>query len=144
MTTTMTRDKHGQIHVDSETGDCFRASMSYLLGVPNSPDLPNDHSEPGRFLGWQEWLRPFGLELEWDAKRIWREGLWILSVQSKNMPGKTHAIVMRGNRVEFDPSPHRRYRRGRRLLGDKAVVGGYYLVVSDPRALWRLVSGQRP
>lgn len=128
------RERHGQLISDSEIGDCFRACMSYLLDVPNSDDLPNDHtSHP--VLAWWSALWPFGLTIRWDATACWVNGLWIASVPSKNYPDRTHAIVMKNHNVEFDPSPHRRYHKGWSLLGKDLVVGGYSIGVHDSRLL---------
>lgn len=128
------RERHGQLISDSEIGDCFRASMSYLLGIPNSNDLPNDHTTHPAVAWWRV-LWPFGLTLRWDSSACWVQGLWIASVPSKNYEGEFHAIVMRDTNVEFDPSPKRRYHRGWSLLGKDLVWGGYSLSVHDPRLL---------
>lgn len=127
------RKRHGQLVCDSETGDCFRASMSYLFGVPNSEDLPNDHTLA--YLGWAEFLHPFGLSIEWQPKSCWKSGLWIASVPSKNFKNRSHAIVMKHDKVEFDPSPFRRYHRGYSLLGTNLVSGGYCIIATDPARL---------
>lgn len=127
------RERHGQLIVDRDVGDCMRACMSYLLDVPNSDDLPNEHRM--QVLAWREWLWPFGLTIRWDHKACWVDGLWIASVPSKNIPDRTHAIVMRDRQVEFDPSPRRRYHKGYSLLGTGLVLGGYALGVHDPSLL---------
>lgn len=128
------RERHGQLISDSEVGDCLRACMSYLLGIPNSNDLPNNH-EDHPILAWWTVLWPLGLTLRWDASACWVSGLWIASVPSKNYDDRFHAIVMRDHKVEFDPSPLRRYHAGWSLLGKDLVRGGYSLYVHDPSLL---------
>lgn len=128
------RVRHGQLVVDSEIGDCFRACMSYLLDIPNSDALPNEH-DPHPAIAWWSALWDLGLTLRWDASACWVDGLWIASVPSKNMKERTHAIVMRNTNVEFDPSPLRRYHKGWSLLGKDVVLGGYSLYVHDPSML---------
>lgn len=128
------RERHGQLVSDCKVGDCFRASMSYLLNIPNSHDLPN-HDEEHPFISWWRLLWPLGLTLSYDTNAFWHTGLWIASVPSKNCPGATHAIVMRDCKVEFDPSSKRRYHRGWSLLGKGLVRGGYSLRVHDSRML---------
>lgn len=134
MTTDPVRERHGQLLSDSEVGDCFRACMSYLLCIPNSDDLPNDHTTHP-VLAWWSLLWDLGLTIRWDATACWVSGLWIASVPSKNYPDRTHAIVMRDHKVEFDPSPLRRYHKGWSLLGKDVVIGGYSLYVHEPRRL---------
>lgn len=130
----LVRERHGQLISDSEVGDCFRACMSYLLGVPNSESLPNDHNTHPAVAWWQI-LWPLGVSIRWNAEACWVDGLWIASVPSKNYDDRFHAIVMRNHSVEFDPSPKRRYHKGWSLLGKDLVQGGYSLYVHDPRML---------
>lgn len=118
-------------------GDCFRACIASIMELPNGDDLPNDHTLEWHFR-WQEWLAQFGISLEFDAKRIWRETYWIASVPSKNLESATHAIVMQGSRVAFDPSNKRRYRKGQNLLGEDIVDGGWWFEVADFSLLHKL------
>lgn len=135
------RDLHGQLVVDSGSGDCLRAAMSYVLGVPNGDYMPNPHKESEWYFEWQRFFEPLGISIMYSHSRgpIWKEHCWIASVISKNITGCTHAIVMRGTQVEFDPSPKRRYRRMAHLLGKEIVIGGHWLEVADATKLPNLV-----
>lgn len=134
---------HGQRIVSAGNGDCFRASMSYVLGVPNGDHLPHT-TESDWLLVWMRFLGWMGLELAHDFADgpIWRNQ-WIASVPSKNIEGATHAIVMDNHRVAFDPSPNRRYRRRRSLIGTGIVLGGTWLEVRDARKLDAFVEWRR-
>lgn len=119
-----------QLTIDKGKGDCFRACLTSILGIPNRPDFPNVDDKEW-FLGWLNLLSPFGLELHYESKSCWRNGFWIASVKSKNFENTGHAIVMQGCKVAFDPSPMKRYRKGISLLGTELVYGGWYLEVTD-------------
>jgi hypothetical protein len=129
--------------VDKDNGDCFRACMASILELPNDERLPHIDSKAW----WQDWwkfLSPFGLSLESDHKRIWRQGYWIAGVPSKNLgKGIQHAIVMKGHNVAFDPSTKKRYRKGRYMLGKGIVADGLYLVVDDASKLHKLEEYRR-
>lgn len=133
------RERHGQHISDRLTGDCFRASMSVILDVPNGDHLPTqDGSADGSW--WSDWhyfLYDLGLAIQHSSAKgpIWKQHRWIASVPSKNHKECTHAIVMEGHKVLFDPSPNRRYHAGWSLLGLDCVVGGYWLEVADVRRL---------
>lgn len=131
------RARHGQHVSDATLGDCFRASMSVLLDVPNGDHLPHLDHPDGWWLAWWRLLHDLGLEVHYDDADgpIWQNGRWIASVASRNFEGATHAIVMDGHQVLFDPSPRRRYHAGWSLLGQGAVLGGYRLQVCDARRL---------
>lgn len=133
------RQRHGQRISSSTTGDCFRASMSVILDVPNGDHLPtNDGSEGGGWwFDWHYFLWDMGLAIQNASAKgpIWKSHRWVASVPSKNFEGCTHAIVMEGHKVLFDPSPLRRYHAGWSLLGADVVVGGYWLEVADVRRL---------
>lgn len=137
------RERHGQLDVSRETGDCFRASMSVILDVPNGDHLPtNDGSgDSSWWFDWYYFLWDFGLAIQNASARgpIWKSHRWVASVISKNYDECTHAIVMDGDKVLFDPSPRRRYHAGWSLLGDDVVVGGYWLEVADVNRLDRLI-----
>ncbi len=81
--------------------------------------------------------------MNFETKAMWRNGYWIASVKSKNFKEATHAIVMLGNEVYFDPSLGKRYKAGRSLLGKKIVLGCHYLEVVDSTKLHRLTYLQR-
>lgn len=129
------RGRHGQRVSSSTTGDCFRAAMSVILDVPNGDHLPTNDGEDdgGWWLDWHCFLRDLGLAIQNASAKgpIWKPHRWIASVASKNYEGCTHAIVMEGHKVLFDPSPRRRYHAGWSLLGKECVVGGYWLEVAD-------------
>jgi hypothetical protein len=126
--------KNMQLISDAGSGDCFRACLTSILGIPNDPDLPNV-DQPDWFLRWHRFLSPMGLELNYEHKACWRNGYWIASVTSKNYTTCTHAIVMHGQEVFHDPSPKERYEDGLSLLGSDVVGGGYYLEVTDSSLL---------
>lgn len=126
--------KNKQLIVDSIKGDCFRACVTSVLEIPNLPSLPNC-DDPEWFLKWDRILRTFGVALRYEAKACWRSGYWIASVKSKNYKEVTHAIVMNGLRVAFDPSTKRRYHVGYSLLGKDVVNGGHYFEILDPSKL---------
>lgn len=131
----VSRDRHGQHDSSRETGDCFRASMSVILDVPNGPHLPTNDGGTGThwWIAWHNFLWPLGLAIQNSHAKgpIWKSHRWIASVRSKNFEDCTHAIVMDGHQVLFDPSPKRRYHAGWSLLGEDCVVGGYWLEVAD-------------
>jgi len=119
-------------------GDCMRACIASILELPNDDNLPNPHDTLW-MIKWNEWLSQFGISLEFDARRIWRDGYWIASVESKNLEGVSHAIVMLGDKVAFDPSTKKRYRKGLNLaLTDGVVNGGYWFEVVDVNRLHEL------
>lgn len=130
--------KYNQKIVDNKIGDCFRACMATVLQV--SPDvLPNDHSASWHST-WAVFLRQFGLDLIFGGREgaIWMGGYWIASVKSINYEDGNHAIVMQGSQVYHDPSTKKRYKTGKSMLGNKAVNGGYHLVIDDATLLHRL------
>ena len=138
------RFRHGQLHSRCDDGDCFRACISVLLGVPNGDHIPNPHDQLW-FFAWQDFLAPFGMAIDHSHAKgpIWRGHPWIASVPSKNCEGKSHAIVMGDrNQVLFDPSPNRRYHAGWSLLGKDVVLGGTWLEVSDASRLKEFVKWQ--
>jgi hypothetical protein len=119
-------------------GDCFRACMASWLELP-ADVLPNDHS-PAWFLVWETFLSQFGLTLSHSIRSdgpLWASETWVASVRSLNLDG-THAILMHeGSQVLFDPSTHKRYRKGS-YLSSKEVLSGHHLGVSDVTKLHRL------
>jgi hypothetical protein len=123
----------------SKMGDCFAACMASLLELPIEV-VPNDHS-PMYWSVWRTWLSQFGLEMRYSSAKgpIWASHPWIASVKSLNYPaGTTHAILMDGHWVLFDPSTKKRYRKGTSLLGEEDVVGGYIIEVSNFTKLHKL------
>ena len=131
--------KQQQLIVSKENGDCLRACLASILELPNDDRLPNCEDNADWVFAWEDFLKPFGLLLEYNQKRIWRNGYWVAGVPSLNFgPSISHAIVMFGDIVAFDPSPKQCYEIGRNLLGLKLVHGGHYLVVSDPSKLHKL------
>lgn len=126
------REKHGQRICDPDDGDCFRACMSVLLGLRNDDNLPHGIKAGTWWTDWHEFLDRAGLALLHDDQVYWPQGLWIASVKSKNFGEATHAIVMKGPRVFFDPSPRKRYRLGEMLAGKGVVQRSYILAIKDP------------
>ena len=130
--------KNKQLVCDNKKGDCFRACMTSILGIPNDPKLPNIDDKGSWYLAWKKFLYPLGLDLIFEHRAYWRREYWIASVQSKNFANTSHAIVMCGDKVAFDPSTKKRYRTGRNLLSEDIVKGGYYLEAIDPSKLHKL------
>lgn len=137
--------RNRQIVVDKGRGDCFRASLTSVLGIPNDPALIPDAGDPDMFLKIYQFLRRFGLSIRYELTACWSDGLWIASVPSKNFEGSTHAIVMDGTEVAHDPTTTpNAYAPGTSLLGKEgAVRGGWNLEVTDPSLLSLLVELQR-
>lgn len=124
--------------VSHQYGDCFPACLASILELPIEV-IPNDHSS--RWMEIQRiYLDQFGLEITYHNSEgpIWSESPWIASVKSKNYDGVTHAIIMQGSEVLFDPSTKNRFKKGTSLLGEKVVVGGYIIRVSDFSRLHKL------
>ena len=116
---------------DKEKGDCFRACIASILEVENNDTLYKIKSDCGWLIPCIKVLEKMGLALGWHDKAIWRSGYWIASVPSLNFNNTTHAIVMKGHKVEFDPSTHKKYKKGRNLLGEEIVSFGYWIEASD-------------
>lgn len=130
--------KNYQIVVDKDKGDCMRACLTSMLGLPNDPKKIPLGGADDWFPKCYRFLRRFGMDIRYEEKSCWRSGLWMASVKSKNYSGRTHAIVMDGHKVLWDPSPKKRYRTGTRLLGTDIVLGGHSLEVLDPSKLYKL------
>lgn len=147
LSVTRLRARHGQLVTSCEIGDCFRASMSMLLDVPNGDYLPTLAGDDDRwFFAWQRFLKPFGLDVHTSSAQgpIWKGGFWIASVPSKNCPAPgSHAIVMKGQRVVLDPSRKKVYRAGLNLLGTDLVLAGTWLEVADASKLTDFVKWHR-
>jgi hypothetical protein len=124
-----------QLIFGANQGDCLRACIASILEVDIN-SFPNDHSQNWWFT-WKRLLAQWGLTMEFDVDRIWRQNYWIASVTSKNLEGRSHAIVMNGHKVAHDPSTKKRYRKGTSLLGVRnpddsyLVNGGYWFEVTD-------------
>lgn len=117
--------------VNPRYGDCFGACLASLLELPIEV-VPNDHSP--RWMAIQRlFLGQFGIELTFHGSDgpIWCDAPWIASVRSKNYYNGTHAIIMQGQDVLFDPSTKNRYKKGESLLGEGIVNGGYIMRISD-------------
>lgn len=133
----MIRNK--QIIFDSKNGDCMRASLTSMLGLPNDPKkVPLGGANENFYGKCHEFLYQFGLTLTYEQKACWRDGFWMGSVKSKNFKGGGHSIVMNGCKVWHDPSTHKRYKTGENLLGKEVINGGYFLEVIDPSKLYKL------
>jgi len=124
--------------VNSQYGDCFGACIASLLELPIEV-IPNDHSEAW-FSIQKMFLEQFGLSMTFHNRQspIWSDSPWIASVKSKNYANTTHAIIMQGSEVLFDPSTKPGYKKGEYLLGNDVVVGGYIMRVSDFSLLHKL------
>lgn len=133
--------KNKQLIVDPGKGDCFRACVTSLLGVPNDPLFPNVHDKDW-IIKWDKLLYQFGLSLIFDQIACWRSGYWIASVKSKNYKNGTHAIIMNGSHVYFDPSTKKRYKENQSLLGENIVSGGWFFEVIDSSKLYKFVEYQ--
>lgn len=132
-----------QLVVDRGHGDCLRACLCSILEIPNSRDLPATAGNPTWFSDWWSLLGRFGLALRYEREACWGTGYWIASVPSLNFDGVTHAIVMHGSEVAFDPSTRKTYAAGESLLGKDIVKGGWLLEVVDPSKFSGLVDLQR-
>jgi len=119
-----------QLIIDTEKGDCFRACLTSILGIPNDPTLP-DINNPKWKQEWDAFLGQFGLRLVFNIGDVWRSGYWIAGVPSKNYTDSNHAIVMKGTRIAFDPSTKKTYEKGRNIFGSGLVLSGYSLEVMD-------------
>lgn len=122
--------KNVQLIFNKWNGDCLRACITSILGIENSENLPNIDSHDW-FVKWLNILMPCGIFPVYETKAFWRQGYWIASVKSKNFPDTTHAIVMNGSKVWFDPSTKEKYSEGEDLLGSDAVSGGFFFEVID-------------
>ena len=133
--------KNNQLICDNKAGDCFRACLTSILCIENSPDLPNVDKESW-FIDWHNFLYPKGLTLSYEKEACWKNGFWIATVKSKNFEGEFHSIIMKGQEVYFDPSPKETYEEGMNLLGKGVVNGGMSLEVSDMSKFinWAIVS----
>ena len=124
-------------------GDCFRACVASMLELPNDDNLPNPHGDAW-LTEWLKWFGGIGLRLSWHHKSIWRDGFWIASVQSKNFENTTHAIIMRGLHVFFDPSLGEKYSKGAYMLKSELVSGGWWIEIDDMRKFKDFMEKQRP
>jgi len=132
-----------QTIVDKGNGDCFRACICSLLNIPNCKEVPNPHDDEWWFK-WERFFASFGMRIMFDTKKIWREGYWIASVQSLNFKGVSHAIIMKGCKVFFDPSPKQKYAKGRDLFIESHLVnGGYWIEINDIGKLNKLLDLQK-
>ena len=134
--------KNKQLVVDSKKGDCFRACWTSILELPNDPNMPNCDDQEWYSKLW-DLFRSWGMTLQSERTAMWRGGYWIASVPSKNYKDVSHAIVMKGCYVAFDPSTKKRYRTGRSLLGKDIVTSCQYFEVIDPSLLYKFVEYQK-
>lgn len=143
--------KNRQLVVSSVSGDCFRACLTSILCIPNDPALPLGN-DPDWFHRWTAFLDQFGLELHCRSNGYWQQGYWIASVPSKNFPRTTHAIVMHGQEVEWDPTTSDNpYPTGLNLLGHRTgascaggtVLAGYMITLTDASKIGVLAELQR-
>lgn len=131
-----------QLICSNTHGDCYRACLTSILEIPNSPELLPDAGDPECMFKILKFLEELGLYTRYETKAFWDWGYWIASVPSLNFEGVTHAIVMHSTEVAFDPSPKLCYNIGE-YLGNKGIVkGGHLLEVIDPSKLRKLVELQ--
>lgn len=135
--------KNEQLISDHINGDCFRACLTSLLGIPNFGYLP-DGGDKEWFIKWSRFLSTLGLSIHYEEKACWRSGYWIASVKSLNFPDVTHAIIMNCQEVYFDPSPNEKYLSGKNLLGKNIVLGGWYLEVENFNKLFTSLCSLQP
>jgi hypothetical protein len=135
--------KNEQLIVDPVNGDCFRACLTSLLGIPNFGYFP-DGGDKDWFIKWRRFLSTLGLSIHYEEKACWRNGYWIASVKSLNFPDVTHAIIMNCQEVYFDPSTKEKYPSGESLLGKDVVLGGWYLEVEDFAKLSNTITDKAP
>jgi hypothetical protein len=113
--------------------------MASIMELPIEV-MPNDHTDRWWFV-WRDFLGQFGLEMQYHSASgpIWQDSYWVATVKSKNYKEASHAIVMDGTKVAFDPSTKKRYRKGLSMLGKNDVVrGGYIITVVDFTKLHKL------
>lgn len=106
--------------VDASNGDCVAACIASILEL-SLDDVPNLHGGKGFEWSWNEWLRPFGLQIKrLDAYHQYMIVGYAIAVGwSPRFPGTTHAVVWHGEdqwtekgkrntgRIIWDPSPSR-------------------------------------
>jgi hypothetical protein len=132
--------KNIQLISDPGKVDCVRACITSILNIPNDANLPNVDSSDWYFQ-WHNLLDMFGIELAYERRSFWRSGYWIASVPSLNYPPPiTHAIVMYGTDIYWDPSTKIKYQSGRSLLKENIVTGGFFLEITDSSKLCNLES----
>jgi hypothetical protein len=91
-----------------EHGDCLRAAFANCLNLPIA-SLPH-FEDAAWFDRWCAWFRERGIGLIWYGFRPGilhtLPGLYVLSVKSQRLPGRTHCVVARDGEIVFDPHPH--------------------------------------
>lgn len=118
-------------------GDCFAACLASLLELPIEA-VPSDTSSSH----WNTvtgFLEQFGLDITChnSGGPIWSDSPWIAFVKSQNYEGVTHAIIMKGSCVLFDPSTKTRHKKGK-VMSSTTVIGGYIIRVADFSLLHKL------
>ena len=111
-------------------GDCFAACLASILELPIEA-VPSDTSASHQNTV-NGFLEQFGLEITChnSSGPIWSDSPWIAFLKSQNYEGVTHAIIMKGSLVLFDPSTKTRYKTGKGLSSSD-VIGGYIIRISD-------------
>lgn len=119
-----------QLIVSENNGDCFRACVASILDLKNNIILPNKHGIDW-FSSWCNFLKKYGLRISYGTN-CWKDGYWIASVPSLNYPKPlSHAIIMRGTKVYFDPSTKKKYKRGKDMLSEGIIKSGFWIEIDD-------------
>jgi hypothetical protein len=130
-----------------ERGDCVRACLTSMLGVPIE-SMENCHGE-----GWwdrlrtQVFLHGYDLAVFSPQYEPPMEAYWMATLPSLNLGPEPdgspaeHCVVARGYTLIHDPSQGERYDQDGfvKAFEDGAISGGWVLVPNDPSRM-RLVS----
>jgi len=120
---------------EEERGDCVRAAMTSILGLPI--DAAPNFQGSNWWGSWQEFVAGYGFELLviWPKQMPYPPaGLWLCVVPSLVMNGN-HCVVARGKELVHDPAMKRRYTADEwnELWADEyRVLEGWLLAPLDP------------
>lgn len=122
-----------------ERGDCVRACITSILGLPLDA-IENVHGE-----NWWDRLNAETAKHGYVLALLWMDfappdGYWIASVPSLSLPAEPdgsealHAVVCKGYELVHDPAMKLRYSADdwTRAWNDRKVVEGWVLVPVDP------------
>ena len=134
---------------EEERGDCVRACITSLLGLPiDAAENVQGDDWWGR---WQDFVGGYGFELTVIyPKQMFAPpaGLWLCVVPSLALDGN-HCVIAKGTTLFHDPGMKRRYTTDEwaALWQDERVLEGWLLVPLDPAVLResrRSVTGSLP